>query len=121
VVGSGGSVDRFWRVVTVGFRGFLPLQQQTNRKSTQQQTSTNHRNKKLTITTTNQKKKKKTKHNNKKSANTPILDRTGEVEGGAAAEPARSGQNPARSHQIWRDLTRSGEISLDLARSHQIR
>jgi hypothetical protein len=49
--------------------------------------------------------KKSTKHNNKKSPNTPILDRTDEVEGGAAVEPMRSGQNQVRGHEIRRDLT----------------
>ena len=94
-------------MVTVGFRGFLPLQQQSNRKSTQQQTSTNHRNKKLTVTTTKKKKKKKNQLNTtkKKSANTPILDRIDKVDGGAATELARSSQNPARSHQIRWGLT----------------
>ena len=76
----------------------MPLQQQTNRKSPQQGNNKHHRNQKLTIT------KKSTEHNNNKSANTPILDRTGEGEADAVAEPVRFGQNPMRSHQIRRDL-----------------
>jgi hypothetical protein len=43
----------------------------------------------------------------KQKINKYKLDRTGEVEGGAAAKPVRFGQNR-------RDLTRSGEVSLDL-------
>jgi hypothetical protein len=63
-----------------------------------------------------------THHNHKKNQQKISkykLDKTGEVE--AAAKPARSGQNPARSHQIRRELARSGEISPNPARSHQIR
>jgi hypothetical protein len=97
-----------------GFTGFCrynnnQIENQPINKSSQQNTHRSNHN------------QKKKKHTTKKSANTPILDRTGEVDGGAAAESARSSQNPAKSHRIWRDLTRSGEISLDLARSHQIR
>jgi hypothetical protein len=86
----------FGRRLRSGFAGFCrynnkQIENQPNNKH-QQITAT----KKLTITTTKKKKKKK----KKKSANTPILDRTDEVEGGAVAKSARSGQNPARSHQI---------------------
>jgi hypothetical protein len=62
----------------------LPLQQQINRKSPQQGNNKHHRNKKTHHN------KKSTKHNNNKSANTPILDRTGEGEADAVAEPTRS-------------------------------
>ena len=105
VVGLGGSVDRFWRAAMVGFRGFLPLQQQTNRKSFQQQTSTNHRNKKLIVTSTT---KKSTKHNNNnnKSANQQIHQYW--------TKPMKVKVVPRQKQQdlakIWRDLTRYGEI-----------
>jgi septal ring factor EnvC (AmiA/AmiB activator) len=106
VDGSSGLVDWFWRAVTVGFRGFLPLQQQTNRKLTQQQTSTNHRNKKLTIITTQKKKKKQQIHQYWIE-----LEKLKVV----------PQQNQRGLAKIRRHLTRFGEISPDLARSHQIR
>ena len=93
---------------SIGFRGFLLLQQQTKRKSPQQGNNKHHRNKK---THHNNHNKKSTKHNNNKSANTLILDRIGEGEADAVAEPTRSGQNPMRSHQIRRDLTWSGTFT----------
>jgi hypothetical protein len=113
VVGSGGSVNRFWRTGRSGFAGFgrYNNKQIKNHPTSQQQTSPQpktHHN------------KKSTKHNKKKSANTPILDRIGEGEADAVAESVRSGPNPTRSHQIRRDLARFGEISPDPVRSHQI-
>jgi hypothetical protein len=90
VVKSGGSVNRFWGVGWSGFAGICRY----NNKQIE-----NHPNKATTnITTT--KKLTITKHNNNKSANTPILDRTGEGEADATAESTRSGQNSTRSRQI---------------------
>jgi hypothetical protein len=79
-----------------GFAGFRHYNNK-HRKSTQQQKSSNHRNKKQ----------------NKKSANTNWT-----LPAKLKVVPQQNWRGLAK---IWRDLTRSGENSLDLARSQQIR
>uniref|UniRef100_A0A2N9ICT8 Uncharacterized protein n=1 Tax=Fagus sylvatica TaxID=28930 RepID=A0A2N9ICT8_FAGSY len=121
--GRSGRLSGFRGRLRSGFAGFHRYNNK-HRKSTQQQQLSNHCNNKNHQITEQKTKQKISKYK---------LDRTGKVEGGAAAKPVRSGQNRrdltrsgenspdlARSLQsgkispIWRDLTRSGEVSLDL-------
>jgi hypothetical protein len=84
----------------IGFRGFLPLQQQINRKSPQQGNNKHHRNKKLTITKNQQ---------NTTTTNQQIHQYW--------TEPAKVKLMPWQNR---RDLPKFDKISPDLVRSHLI-
>ena len=94
LIGSGG------RVGWAGFAGgYGRISQVFAVTTTNIENQPNNKNHQITATT---KIIKSSQQKTKQKISKYKLDRIGEVEGGAAAKPARSGQNPVRSHQIQR-------------------